>query len=190
MITIKIPKGKWYDSKKNLFYTNEKDTYLQLEHSLISLQKWEAKWHKPFLDSKDKTYEETLDYVRCMCLTQNVNPDLFYLIPKKEMDKISDYINDPMTATWFNENTTKTRGKPVKKQIVTAEIIYYWMITGNIPTEYRKWHLNQLLTLIRVIEIKNDEKNVNNKKRRSRNAILQDYKAINEANKQRFNTTG
>ena len=188
MISITIPQSQSYDSKQNLFYRVEKDTTIQLEHSLISLQKWESKWHKSFLDTDSKTYEETIDYIRCMCLTQNVKDDVFYCIPKKELDRVSEYIENPMTATVFRERkeTDGQYGRP-KKQPVTAEIIYYWMISDNIPSEYRKWHLNQLLTLIRVFSEKN---RVSSGKKRSRREILRDYKSINEENKKRFNTKG
>lgn len=192
MLSIVVPGGKRsYDAKRNLFYHVDKDTTIELEHSLISLQKWESKWHKPFLETKDKTYEETIDYIRCMCLSKNIKEDVFYCIPEKEMNKISEYIEDPMTATWFSEHpgSSGLSGPPRRKQLITAEIIYYWMISNNIPSEYRKWHLNQLLTLIRVFNVKNSEM-VNRKQKRSRNAILRDYKAINEANKKKFNTKG
>lgn len=179
MIQITVPKSRVYDSANNLFYTVEKDTLIQLEHSLISLQKWEAKWHKPFLGKGEKTLEETIDYIRCMCLTPNVKGDVFYCIPQTEMEKISEYIENPMTATWFSEERNGVKQK--KKEIITAEIIYYWMISLGIPSEYKKWHLNQLLTLIRVINVKNTPK-----KKRSRREILEEHKRISDLNKQRF----
>lgn len=184
MIVVTVPKREVYDTKKEIFYTVEKDTTLQLEHSLISLQKWESKWHKPFLGKNDKTTEEIMDYIRCMCLTPNVKEDVFYCIPSTEMARISKYIEDPMTATWFSEDK-KANARGRKKEVITAEIIYYWMISLNIPSEYKKWHLNQLLTLIRVINVKNTPK-----KKRSTRDILEDHKRINEMNKQRFGTTG
>ena len=187
MLTVRIPKGKSYDSKHNIFYTVDKDITIQLEHSLISLQKWEARWHKPFLNTSQKSIEQTIDYIRCMCLTSNVPDDAFYCIPEVEMDRISAYIDDPMTATKFREPSTNSAGSSKKKELVTAEIIYYWMISYNIPSEYRKWNLNQLLTLIRVLNIKND---TSPKKKRSRNAILNDFKSINEENKKKFGTKG
>ena len=187
MITVRVPKGKSYDSKHNLFYTVDKDITIQLEHSLISLQKWESRWHKPFLSTSEKTIEETIDYIRCMCLTSNVPEDVFYCIPEAEMNRISLYIDDPMTATRFREPNSSANGSSKKKEIVTAEIIYYWMISYNIPSEYRKWNLNQLLTLIRVLNIKND---TSPKKKRSRSAILNDFKSINEENKKKFGTKG
>ena len=186
MITLTVPKREVYDSKNQIFYRVEKDTTLQLEHSLISLQKWESRWHKPFLNKDKKTYEETIDYIRCMCLTPNIKDDVFYCLTDRESNIISQYIKDPMTATWFgNKNGTATNALAKKKKIVTAEIIYYWMITLNIPSEYRKWNLNQLLTLIRVI---NEESTP--KKKRNKREILEEYRAINEQNKKRLNTSG
>ena len=91
MLTVRIPKGKSFDSKHNVFYTLEKDITIQLEHSLISLQKWESRWHKPFLSTNEKTIEQTIDYVRCMCVTSNVPEDAFYCIPETEMNRISAY---------------------------------------------------------------------------------------------------
>ena len=187
MITVRIPKGKSFDPRHNVFYTLNKDIVIQLEHSLISLQKWESRWHVPFLSSKEKTIEQTIDYIRCMCVTSNVPDDAFYCIPEAEMNRITAYIDDPMTATWFRESPQISNGPKKKKEVVTAEIIYYWMISYNIPSEYRKWNLNQLLTLIRVLNIKND---TSPKKKRSRTAILNDYKSINEANKKKFETKG
>lgn len=183
MISIVVPKGEVYDRKKEMFYSIDKDITIQLEHSLISLQKWEAKWHKPFLGKGEKTFEETLDYIRCMCLTPNVKEDVFYLIPRSEMVRISEYIENPMTATWFSEEKGPAAKK--KKEVVTAEIIYYWMISLGIPSEYKKWHLNQLLTLIRVINVKNAPR-----KPRSKKDLLQEHMKINEINKKLFGTKG
>ena len=129
-INIVIPKSEKYDeSLQEFIYT--KEVTLQLEHSLISLRKWEAKWHKPFLVKDDKTFEETMDYIKCMTINPNVDPNCYRFLTTKQIQDILDYIKDPMTATWFSEiNGTK---RPVKKEIITAEIIYYWMITLNIP---------------------------------------------------------
>lgn len=190
MLTVVVPSGSVFDPNTNTFYKVEKETTLQLEHSLISLQKWESRWHKPFLEAKDKTLEETVDYIRCMCLTSNVTEDVFYCIPTGEMNRIAAYIDDPMTATSFREPPSRQgpNGRRKKKEIITAEIIYYWMISWNIPTEYRKWHLNQLLTLIRVLNIKNEPADKKNK--RSRREILSDFESINKANKEKFATKG
>lgn len=151
MLKITIPGINGWDPYKEEF-VETKETTLILEHSLISLQKWEAKWHKPYLKEKEKTAEEILDYIKCMTLTQNVDPEVYSHIPEKEIEKIAHYIEDPMTATTFSNSGPGGSGRG---EVVTAEIIYYWMIALNIPMEYRKWHLNQLLTLIRVCEIKN-----------------------------------
>lgn len=152
MLEIHIPDVEGWDQEKgeNGEFVTKKGADLILEHSLVSLQKWEAKWKKPYLLDNNKTDEEMLDYIRCMTMTKNVDPDLYYYIPASEMQKIADYINDPMTATTIND---KRPGR--SKEIVTAELVYFWMINYGIPMEYRKWHFNQLLTLIKVCEIKN-----------------------------------
>lgn len=186
MIEVFIPKSEIVDENGNV-YRAKKDWTLQMEHSLISLQKWEAKWHVSFLNRGMHDFEQTLDYIRCMTLTPNVPSEVFYCIPESELLRIKEYVDDPMTATRVNDDSIQNRGwgKKVGNDVVTAEVIYYWMISLNIPAEYRKWPLNQLLTLIRVINAKNAPK-----KKRSRRDILEEYKAINEANKARFNTKG
>lgn len=181
MLEITIPAIEYYDSEKDEFVSPvKKPVTLRLEHSLVSLQKWESKWHKPFLGDEEKTKEETLDYVRFMCTTPNIDPDIYEYIPMSEMKRISDYISDPMTATWFNES--KSQGiRPGKKEVITAEIVYYWMVALGIPSEYRKWHLNQLLTLIRVINIKNTPP-----KKRSKKDTLAEYSRINAARRAKY----
>ena len=151
MITIEIPESTdLWDSVHEEFVTRKGYT-LKLEHSLISLQEWESKWHKPFLNS-EKTNEELIDYIRCMTINKGIPDDAYYRIPMSKIEEITKYIQDPMTATTINNYGSKKGGK---KEIITAEIIYYWMCSFNIPSEYRKWHLNQLLTLIKVFDAKN-----------------------------------
>jgi hypothetical protein len=159
MLTIHIPKGQFFNNKtQTFFYMDAFD--LQLEHSLISLSKWEAKWLKPFLTDKEKTPEELLDYVRCMTINKKVDPLIYDLLTEEHFIQIRDYINSPMTATWFSDDKKRSRSR----EIITAEIIYYWMIASNIPPEYQKWHLNRLLTLIKVCSIKNTPPKKMNKK--------------------------
>lgn len=186
MISITVPVSEVYDQRKNVFYRVEKPVTLQLEHSLISVQKWEAKWEKCFLNTRRKTQEEAIDYVRCMCITPNVNEDVFYCIPGNEMNRIAAYIEAPMTALKFTNDGTGTARR--KKEIVTADIIYYWMISYGIPSEYRKWHFNQLMTLIQVFNEKNQDPK--KRKRKSRMQLLNEFKDINEANKKLFGTKG
>lgn len=152
MLKVHIPDQEIWDEQNEIFI-HLKSIDLQLEHSLISLKKWEQKWHKPFLGKEEKTEEQIKDYIRCMTLTQNINPEIYKYLPADIFQKILDYIDDPMTATWFSD-VDKKQGIG-RREVVTAEIIYYWMITLNIPVEFQKWHLNQLLTLIRVINAKN-----------------------------------
>lgn len=150
MLRIIIPEKEYFDDDTQRFF-KVKAQSLQLEHSLVSISKWESKWEKPFLSKENKTTEETIDYIRCMTLTQNVDPEVYNRITNDIVEQVSNYIEAPMTATWFTE---EKKGK-VSREIVTSEVIYYWMVTLNIPLECQKWHLNRLLTLIRVCEIKN-----------------------------------
>lgn len=178
-ITILISPEGW--DAENEEFVKPKTQTLQLEHSLVSLSKWESKWCKPFFSTTDKTYEEVLDYIKCMTLTQNVKPEVYNYLTEKNITEITDYINAPMTATTFNEVSTKGRGR----DIITSELIYYWMITFNIPVEFQKWHLNRLLTLIRVCEIKNTPA-----KQMSKREVASRYAALNAARKKKFNTKG
>lgn len=124
-----------YDSATNTFYSIKGQT-IALEHSLVSISKWESKWHIPYLTKNPKTREQELDYIRCMTLTKGVDPRLYYLITPEQFKKIGEYINDPMTATWFSkENESRPNSR-----IITAELIYYWMIAQGIPMECQKWH--------------------------------------------------
>ena len=165
MLKITIPPGEQYDEVNNLFIVS-KEQPLQLEHSLVSLSKWESKWCKPFLSKEEKSIEETLDYIRCMTVTQNVDPKAYAFLTDKNIDEINAYIDAPMTATTFSQQ----KG-PINKSVITAEIIYYWMVTFNIPFECQKWHLNRLLTLINVCSIKSQTpKKMSAKERRNLNA--------------------
>lgn len=180
MLRITIPSAELWDERNQEFIYTKEQT-LQLEHSLVSLSKWESKWCKPFLTKKEKTYEETIDYIKYMTLTQNVNSDVYRYITNENIRQINDYIDAPMTATTIHE---ETNGK-VNREQITAELIYYWMIALNIPFECQKWHLNRLLTLIRVCDIKNRPP-----KKRSMKEIMRRQAAINAANKKKYNTKG
>nr|DAL72390.1 MAG TPA: hypothetical protein [Caudoviricetes sp.] len=179
MLKITVPAMEYYDEVNNEFILF-KEQSLQLEHSLVSISKWEAKWHKPFLDGKDKTLEEVIDYVRCMTITQNVNPEVYTRLTENNLKDINEYIENPMTATTFSDtNQTPNR------EIITSEIIYYWMVAFNIPFECQKWHINRLLTLVKVCNIKNAPA-----KKMGQNEILQRNRALNEARKKKLNTKG
>jgi hypothetical protein len=156
---------------------------LRLEHSLVSLSKWESKWNKPFLSKNDKTDAETIDYIKCMTITPNVPQAVFDYISKDKqlVEQIRAYIDAPMTATTFSkDNSSKSN-----REVITSEIIYYWMISFNIPVKFENWHLNRLITLIRVCSVKSAKpKKVGTKEQMSRNA------ALNAARKKQFNSRG
>ena len=180
MLPITIPSVELYDENREEFISTKEQT-LQLEHSLVSLSKWESKWHKPFLSKQEKSHEETIDYIRCMTLTQNVDPNVYNYLTNENIKQINDYIDDPMTATTFSDDK---KGKP-SREIVTAEVIYYWMIALNIPDKYEKWHLNKLLTLIKVCNLKNQPA-----KKMSKREIMSRNAAINAARRQQMNSKG
>ena len=180
MLEITIKPCELFDEEKEEFITIPEQT-IKLEHSLVSLSKWESKWCKPFLSKEDKSYEETIDYIKCMTLTQNVNPIVYGLIDRDSMKQITKYIEAPMTATTFYDDKNSKHSR----EIVTAELIYYWMISLQIPFECQKWHLNRLLTLIKVCSIKNEPpKKMSTRDVMSRNA------ALNAARRKRLNTKG
>lgn len=180
MLTIIIPESEVYNDETNTFFTT-KEQKIVLEHSLVSISKWESKWKKPFLSKENKTLEESRDYIKCMTLTQNVDPQVYNYITSDIFKQVASYIEEPMTATWFSEDLSA----PKSREIITSEIIYYWMIAFNIPFECQKWHLNRLLTLIRVCNIKNSPT-----KKMSRGQILSRNKALNAARRKAMNSRG
>ena len=179
---ITVPEQEFFNSETNEFYTLKSTTF-KIEHSLVAIAKWESKWHVAFLDDKvEKTNEMMIDYIRCMTISQNVDPQIYYHLPQNVIEEINDYIGDPMTATIFNDAGNKgvNRG-----EFVTNELVYYWMIAQNIPLECEKWHFNRLMTLIRIC----GEKNKDPKKMNKRD-ILNRNRALNEARKKARGTRG
>lgn len=179
MLKIVVREGERFD-ERTCEISYAKETVLPLEHSLISLSKWESKWHKSFLDDA-KTEEEMRDYVRCMTMVQNVDPDVYRHLTVENMKEVRTYLDDPMTATTFND-----KGKSrAKQKRTTAELIYYWMITLQIPVEFEKWHLNRLLTLIRVCNLENAPK-----KKMKKGDVFRQNAMLNEQRKRMLNTRG
>lgn len=179
-LIITIPAKEMYDEAKDEFiYT--KECVLTLEHSLLSVSKWESKWHKPFLSQKEKTLEETYDYIRCMSLSSNVDPNIIKYIDRLNLKKINDYIEDPMTATTISKRNSKP-----SREVITNELIYYWMTALNIPFDpCQKWHLNRLLMLIEVASIKNQPS-----KKMPKGEILKRNASLNAARRAARGTTG
>lgn len=182
MLELVIPDREIFDEESGKIVSINGIT-LKLEHSLVSLSKWESKWNKPFLSNENKTTEETKDYIRFMTITQNVDPMVYECLDINAINKVNEYISSSMTATTFSDNTQG--GARSSREIITAEIIYYWMITFNIPVEFQKWHLNRLLTLIKVCSIKN-----NPGKKMSPNEIRSRNTALNAARRKALNTRG
>jgi hypothetical protein len=183
MLEIKVmlsPEG-WDEEKQE--FVEPKIQTLKLEHSLVSLSKWESKWRKPFLTDKEKTPEESLDYIKFMTLTQNVDPDVYNYISQENMNEIRDYIGAELTATTFSQDKN-SKGRLNGEQI-TSELVYYWMVALQIPFECQKWHLSRLITLVKVCNIKNQPP-----KKMSRSELASRNRSLNAARRQRLNSKG
>ena len=187
MLKITIPAQEdteLFDERTEEFITikgNRKEQTLQLEHSLVSLSKWESKWHKPFMEDNNKTQEEMIDYVRCMTLTSNIDPEIYNYLSQENIKEINEYIKNPMTATTIND---RSQG-PHNSEILTSELIYYYMIAAGIPFECQKWHLNRLITLIRICGIKSEKP-----KMMGRADVMSRNAALNAARRKKLNTKG
>lgn len=179
MLEIVIPEREWWDETAEEFIST-KETKLTLEHSLVSISKWESHFKKPFLTKDNKTLDETLYYVKCMTITQNVDPRVYRFITASQLKEIEDYVQDPMTATWFREEKQSP-----SREIITSELIYYWMVAAGVPLECQKWHLNRLLTLLKICSIKNQPS-----KKRGLNDIYRSNSALNAARRKRMGTRG
>ena len=181
MLQITIPSRELWDESRDEFVITKEQT-LQLEHSLISISKWASKSQKAFLTKQEKTLEESIDYIKCMTLNQNIDPSVYNYLTNDNIRQINAYIDSPMTATYFSE---EKGGKGGHGEQITSELIYYWMIALQIPFECQKWHLNRLLTLVRVCNIKNQPP-----KKRSRREIMSRNAALNAARRKQMNTRG
>ena len=179
MLVIDVPASEFFDDDKQEF-VECKGASLRLEHSLVSVSKWEAKWKRPFLSAKNMTQEESIDYIKCMTMNQNVDPLVYSSLTADHIAKINAYISEERTATTFSD-----RGGPPNRQVVTSELIYFWMAQYNISFECQKWHLSRLLTLIRIANIKNTPE-----KKMSTKAILSRNQSLNAARRKAMNTKG
>lgn len=182
MLRITIPQGEYYDENKEEFIQVKAQT-IAMEHSLISLSKWESIWKKPFLTDDAKTAEELISYYRCMTISPNVDPDVYYTFSNEIIKQITDYIKEVRSATTFSQNEKPPSGR---KEVLTSELIYFYMVANNIPSEYEKWHLSRLIALLRICSIKNNPK----QKKMSPNAIRKQNRAINSARRAKYNTRG
>lgn len=179
MLEIIIEAKEFYNQQQNRFVTTQPCT-LTLEHSLISLAKWESKWHIPYLSDVEKTAEQELDYIRCMIIGNVPNEDILKALSVENILEIKSYIDNPMTATTFSKKSGKT-----EKKVITSEVIYARMFANNIPMECQKWHLTRLFTLLRVCDLDNAPKQKMTKKETSAY-----YAEQNAARRAKYNSRG
>lgn len=180
MLTIVVPGVEMFDEQSQEFTTRD-DVTLELEHSLVSLSKWESIYEKPFLGNTEKTIDEVVGYIKVMTLTPEVPEEIFQRLSEVNIKDINGYIDAKMTATWFSEMP----GAPKSREVITSEVIYYWMIAFNIPFECETWHLNRLFTLIRVCSIKQGKP-----QKMSRSQIAAQNRELNAQRRAQYNTTG
>lgn len=179
MLQITIPKGEYWDEVHERFLFT-KEVTLRLEHSLISISKWESKWCVPFYSST-KTKEQLIDYVRCMCLNSDVDPEVFNRLTVDNINEINEYVGAPMTATTVNSRHQSKK----MTEVVTSELIYYWMIEFGIPVQFEKWHLNRLMMLIRVCSEKAQAPQKMNQRE-----IMAQNRALNQARRAKLRSKG
>ena len=180
MLIITVGGTQSFDDEKQEF-VEEGGVELQLEHSLVSLSKWESEFEKPFLGKSEKTPDEVLAYIRCMLLTENPPVDFLEKLSKENLEAVNAYIEQKMTATWFSDQP----GAPASREVITAELIYYWMTVFNIPFECETWHLNRLFTLVRICNIKQAKP-----KKMSRADIAARNRELNAQRKAQLGTKG
>ena len=178
-IAVPISPEGWDEEKQE--FIEPKYEILELEHSLVSISKWESKWCKPYFSKEAKTYEEIFDYIKDMTITQNVKLEVYGCLTEENIKDIDEYINAPMTATRITDDKKGT----INREIVTSELIYYWMKALQIPFECQTWHINRLLTLIKVCNIKDAPP-----KKMGKKAIMNRNTALNASRRKRLNTKG
>lgn len=175
MLILEVPALEGLDEKTRQF-VNTKECTLHLEHSLIAVSKWESKWHKIFLDGESKPENEMRDYLRCMCLDKDVDQNIWQLMPNNKIYEVFAYIEDPMTGTRIRDDSN---AEP-SRELMSSELMYYYMFSNSIPKECEKWHLNRLLTLLKVFGAKNK---VGDKPKTSQSQLLNKYAAMHAAKK-------
>lgn len=179
MLTIAVPLSESYDEEKNEFITEEFE--LALEHSLVSISKWEQFFKKPFLTEDEKSDDELWYYIQCMVLTPEVPANVWEHLTQDNIVAINDYINDKATATWFNES----KATPRTSEVLTNELIYYWMFAQGIPKECELWHINRLITLLKVFNLKNSPQ-----KKMSPDELRAYQRRVNAERRKQFETSG
>lgn len=180
MLKIIVPSMDLFNEEDNTF-TTVPETIIELEHSLLAMSKWESKFQVPFLGSSPKTNQEMLEYVRLMIVTPNYPENILSRLTSENYDSIKEYIESSQSATTFS-NRSKAKGKP---EIITSELIYYWMVAFTIPFECESWNLNRLFALIRICDIKNSKP-----KPMTQRELAERNRSINEQRKAKLGTRG
>ena len=180
MLTIYVGATEHFDEKTREFsYVG--GTPIQLEYSLAILSKWESKFNKPFLGPQKKTREETISFIQEMIITPEISPDIINEFTLQNFKDVNAYMESKQTATWFSD----TPEPKTSREVITAELIYYWLVTFNIPWEAQHWHLNKLFTLIKVFNAKSEKP-----KKMTPGQAAARRRELNEQRKQQYKTAG
>lgn len=186
MLELTIKGSETFDSETQVFGKTE-DVVLKLEHSLVSLSIWESKWEKPFLSREEKTTEEVYGYIQAMSLEGEIPKEVLARLSSENVSDLNKYIEAKMTATWFNTAAAPRSGPA---SVITAEVIYHWMTALQIPYECQYWHLNRLITLVKVINEKNAEASNGKKKQNPTRSSLDARRELNAARRAKMETSG
>lgn len=184
MLTLTIPETEMFNEATNEF-VHFKEMEIKLEHSLVSISKWEMKWHQAFLTDKELTQEQIFDYIKCMTIGNTIDDSMLLRFNEDHVRKIKEYIEDKKSATWFNDENQN--GKK-SREVLTSELIYYYMIAYKIPFECQKWHLNRLITLIRICSIKTEQ--MQGKNKMSKNDVYKNNRDLNAQRRAKLHSKG
>lgn len=187
MLELTIKDDELWD-EENMRFIVIRGRTLRLEHSLVSISKWEKKWKKSFLkclEKNDLNIEQTIDYIKCMTLDKNVDDSVYNGLTNDHIQKVNEYISDPQTATHVPQRPEEMNKPRGGGDVLTSEMIYFYMISYQIPVEFEKWPLNRLMTLIKICDIKN-----NPPKKMSAAALAKRNTSINAARRAALNTKG
>lgn len=176
MLEIRVTLEEGFDEESSKFVAASSFT-VRLEHSLSSVSKWESVWEEPFLGKKEKTQKQTVSYIEMMILQDKLPPGVFQKLIAHHLEEIMNYVSADMTATKLHVDPNSSQSR----ETITSELIYYWMISMNIPVQFEHWHLNRLITLIRVINLKNTPK---------KKMSAMERRNLNRRRRQQLNTRG
>lgn len=162
---------------------------LHLEHSLLSISKWEAEWEIPFLNT-DKTSEQSLSYIKCCVLDDDFDELLLNTLSDKNILDFNAYLSKGMTAKKIIDlrsslSQKRKSRRPASQKALTSEDIYYSMIQFHVWKECEEWPLQRLLSLLQLCSLKS-----NSTGEMSKSDQAKFYREENARRKAKYHTNG